>query len=347
MAENSLYRCTPRQAKRFVIEILEAGLVPYIQSSPGMGKSSIIREVSNESHTFLLDERLSTREPVDMSGFAMANKERTRASYIPLEDFVPLENEPIPNGYDGWLLFLDEFNAAPRTVQAAAYKLILDRMIGRHKIHPNVAIVAAGNLSTDRAITNPISTAMQSRLVHLEMELNFDEWLFDVAIPQNYDSRIVAYLNQYPSKLMDFRPDHAEKTFACPRTWEFMNKLIVGKEVTEDRAAMYAGTITSGVAVDFIQFTKVFRNMVSIKDILANPKTCHVPQDNSTRWAVITHMMEKMTADNWGALMDYSSRFSSDHRILFFRASLNRMPALRQHPAFIQHAPELGRYLLS
>lgn len=269
------------------------------------------------------------------------------AEFAPFADLFPLQGAAIPEGYNGWMLFLDEWNAASKAVQAASYKLILDRMTGQRHLHELCLMSAAGNLATDRAITNPISTAMQSRVVHLEMEINFDEWLYDVALKQNYDSRILAYLSQYPSRLMDFSPTHSEKTFCCPRTWEFMNKLIAGKEVTEDRAAMYAGTITSGVAVDFIQFTKVFHNMVSIKDILANPKTCHVPQDNSTRWAVITHMMEKMTADNWGALMDYSSRFSSDHRILFFRASLNRMPALRQHPAFIQHAPELGRYLLS
>lgn len=346
MAENSLYYCTPRQAKRFIIEILEAGLVPNLQSSPGMGKSSIFKSVSDHFNLWMIDNRVSTATPEDAAGLPKFTNDGF-ASMRPFVELFPIECIPIPAGKDGWLLFLDEFNHGSKTIQAAFYKIVLDKMVGQYKLHPNVAIAMAGNLSTDRAFTNPLSTAMQSRVIHLEMELNFDEWLFDVAIPQNYDSRIVAYLNQYPSKLMDFRPDHAEKTFACPRTWEFMNKLITGKEVTEDRVAMYAGTITSGVAVDFIQFTKVFHNMVSIKDILANPKTCHVPHDNSTRWAVITHMMEKLTADNFGDLITYSSRFSADHRILFFRASLNRMPALRQHPAFAQYAPELGRYLLS
>ena len=346
MAENNLYRCTPRQAKRYILECLEAGLVPVLESSPGMGKSSIMREIAQELGLFLIDHRLSTSAPEDLSGLPRFRADGM-AEFAPFADLFPLRNAAIPRGYNGWMLFLDEWTAASKAVQAASYKLILDRMVGQHHLHELVLMTAAGNLSTDRAITNTISTAMQSRVVHLEMEINHDEWLYDVALKQGYDSRIIAYLSQYPSKLMDFRPDHNEKTFCCPRTWSFMNQLIKGKEVTEDRAAMYAGTITSGVAVDFIQFTKAFNNMVSIKDILANPKTCHVPHDNSTRWAVITHMMEKLTADNFGDLMTYSSRFSADHRILFFRASLNRMPALRQHPAFAQHAPELGTYLLS
>ena len=31
-----------------------------------------------------------------------------------------------------------------------------------------------------------------------------------------------------------FRPEHTEKTFSSARTWEFMNKLIRGREVVDD-----------------------------------------------------------------------------------------------------------------
>lgn len=67
MAENNLYRCTPRQAKRYILECLEAGLVPVLESSPGMGKSSIMREVAQELGLFLIDHRLSTSAPEDLN----------------------------------------------------------------------------------------------------------------------------------------------------------------------------------------------------------------------------------------------------------------------------------------
>ena len=74
-------------------------------------------------------------------------------------------------------------------VQAAAYKLVLDRQVGIHNLHPYCAVVAAGNLATDKAIVNSLSTAMQSRVIHLEMQVNFDQWLQNVALKQNYDKR--------------------------------------------------------------------------------------------------------------------------------------------------------------
>lgn len=340
----NLYRCTPRQVRKFVKECLYAGLVPFVQSSPGMGKSSIMRSVADELNLKLIDHRLSTSAPEDLSGLPRFN-EKGHAEFVPFADLFPIRGMNIPEGKKGWMVFMDEFNSASKSVQAASYKFILDRMTGQHHLHENVVITAAGNLSTDRAITNPISTAMQSRVVHLEMEINFDEWLYDVALAQNYDPRIIAYLSQFPSKLMDFRPDHNEKTFCCPRTWEFTNRLIAQRDVTDNSAALLAGTITSGVAVDFVQFTKVFHNMVTVKEIRQDPKSCRLPEDPSSRWAVISHMMEKITDENFDDLSTYADRFNMDFRILFYRSVIVRHPHLRETSVFIRAMSEMSRYL--
>lgn len=345
MSELNIYRCTPRQVRGYVLDCLYSGLVPFIQSSPGMGKSSIVKSIAKELSLQLKDHRLSTSAPEDLTGLPRFDEDG-KARFSPFADLFPVAGTPIPEGKDGWLLFLDEANSAPKSVQAAAYKLILDRQVGQHDLHENVGIVLAGNLSTDRAITTSLSTAMQSRLVHLEMQIDFNQWLEDVAFKEDYDSRIIAYLNYKPSQLMDFRPEHQEKTFCCPRTWEFMNRLIKHKgTVSEKDAALYAGVLTSGVAVDFIQFTKVFDSMVSIKDILEDPKSCPIPGDISTRWAVISHMMEKVTEDNFSDLCTYANRFDATFRILFYRSVMARQSHLRSHEAFQKAMTDLSRYL--
>lgn len=339
-----LFRCTPRQVKQFITDCLYAGLVPFVQSSPGMGKSTIMRNVADDLQLQMIDHRLSTSAPEDLSGLPRFDNEG-RAMFSPFVDLFPLEGTPKPKGKEGWMLFLDEFNSASKSVQAASYKLILDRMTGQKHLHENCVITAAGNLSTDRAITNPISTAMQSRVVHLEMQISFEEWLYDVALKEGYDSRIIAYLSQFPSKLMDFRPDHNEKTFCCPRTWEFTNRLIKDRDVTDSTAILLAGTITSGVAVDFVQFTRVFHNMVTINEIRKDPHGCRIPNDVGSKWAITSHMMEKVTEENFDDLSIYANRFTVDFRILFYRSILVRNPQLRQHPAFIRAMSELARYL--
>ena len=340
----NLYRCTPRQARGYVIECLEAGLVPFLQSSPGMGKSSIVRSIAEEHALILKDHRLSTSTPEDLSGLPRFDDDG-KAYFAPFGDIFPLEDTPLPVDKNGWLLFLDEFNSAPKSVQAASYKLILDRQVGQFNLHSNVAPVLAGNLSTDRAITNALSTAMQSRVIHIEMEINFDEWLEDVALAQCYDERIIAFLNYKSSFLMDFRPDHNEKTFCCPRTWEFMNRLIKGKVISEEKATLFAGTITSNVAAEFVTFIKVYQNMISLKQVLADPENCPVPADSATRWAVISHLMDKVEDANFGDICTYINRFDITFKVLFFRSVMLRNNTLRTHPAFIKAMSELSRYL--
>jgi MoxR-like ATPase len=199
---------------------MRARRVPFIESSPAMGKSAIVHSIAREYGLKLIDHRLSTSAPEDLSGLPKLTN--TSATFVPFDTF-PTEDTPIPPGMQGWLLFLDEFNSASKAVQAAAYKLVLDRMVGLKKLHPNVVIVCAGNLSSDRAIVNPIGTALQSRLIHLTMVLDHTEFMEDVAFAQNWDSRIIAFLSYKKEFLHDFRPDHDDKTFCSPRTWEFMN----------------------------------------------------------------------------------------------------------------------------
>lgn len=344
MSEINLYRSKPRATRGFLLKALYAGLVPFLRASPGVGKSALIHSVAKQLNLFVIDHRLSTSAPEDMSGLPRFD-DKGMAHFAPFVGLFPIEGTEIPKGYDGWLIFLDEFNQAPKSVQAAAYKLILDRMVGQYKLHENVMIACAGNLDSDRAITTPIGTAMQSRVIHLEMETDFDEWLMDVALPNNYDRRIVAYLSQYPSRLMDFKPDHNNKTFSCPRTWEFMDRLIYEQDVVLADQPLYAGTITAGIAVDFVAFCSVFNNLLSVETILANPEGCPVPSDNNTKWATIATMMEKINGENFEKLAVFANRFDLSFRILFFRSSMVRCPDIRKHPAFVKALVALQQYL--
>lgn len=341
-----IYRCKPRQVRAFVIDVLQAGLVPYVKSSPGMGKSSIMRSICSEMRLEMIDHRLSTSAPEDLSGLPHFDKNGF-ARFAPFADLFPLEHSILPSGKDGWMLFLDEFPHASKEVQSAAYKLILDKMVGQHRLHERVVITCAGNLATDRAMVNKISTAMQSRVIHIEMQLDFEEWLIDVALKQNYDPRLIAYLSRYNDNLMDFNPSSLEATYCCPRTWEFVNRLIQGKDLADGFTPLLAGTITSGIAAEFVQFCQVFTSLVTIDQIVKDPCNVPVPPDSApnAKWATIAHMMDKVDSKNFDQLSTYADRFDLSFRLLFYRGTMVRQPILRRHPAFLRAMSTLNNYL--
>ena len=331
-------RVTPRKLTWLVALTLEAGLVPFISGSPGIGKSAIVKQLAKAGNLKLIDHRLSTSAPEDLSG--LPHFVNGQAHFAPFAGLFPIEGmTEIPEGYDGFLLFLDEFNSADRDVQKSAYKLVLDRMVGQYKLHPSVRIVCAGNLITDKAIVTELSTAMQSRMIHFELAVDFKEWLQDVAIANDYDHRVIAYLSRHQDKLMDFDPNHSDKTFSSPRTWEFINRLLEvcgdDKKIDSALTPAFAGTISAGVAVEFVQFTAVYDQLPSMTDILAG--NALVPTGLDLRWATISMMashIEPSKKEDIGRLANFANQFDVSLRVLFYRMALGRFPNLRREPVF-------------
>lgn len=304
---------------------LMARLVPFVQSSPGCGKSAIVKQIAEKNNLELIDIRLSSLEPTDLQGLPYFKD--GKAKFHPYEMF-PLEDSPLPAGKDGWLLFLDEFNSASRAVQAACYRLILDHEVGGYKLSPRCVIACAGNKASDNAIVNKLSTALLSRVVHINMEVNFEDWLNAVAIPEQYDERIIAYLNMYPEKLMMFDPEKDDQTFACPRTWEFCNKLIKGKELKGYLPLLLGGTINPDIASEFVQFAKVFKKLIKIEQIVQNNGDCPVPDDTATKWAIISYLMYKTEKKDVEPILKYVNKFDASFRTLLQRTFINRFPRI-------------------
>jgi len=324
---------TMAQAKALVQDILLARLVPYLVSSPGIGKSALGYEIAHDFNLSFVDERLSSADPTDMNGFPMIldpNATRVKAGYIPMETF-PIEGDEIPKGYKGWLLMLDEFSSAPLAVQAAAYKVILDKMVGKHKLHKKVAVIAAGNLATDKAIVNRLSTAMQSRLVHLHIIACDEAWML-WANQNDIDHRVKSFIQFRPALLHKFDPNHSDVTFPCPRTWEFVSKIIKPweTEIVPGKLALLAGTVGDGAARDFYSYCKIFEKIPTLAQIIDNPSGVIFGDEPSMQYALAGLIGQKMTTNNADALIDFVSRLGIDFQVTSLRAAIARNSAIKK-----------------
>lgn len=332
---------SPKQVVPFIIRCVNNNLVPFIQGSPGIGKSDMVKSISQKGNLKVIDLRLSQCDPTDLQGFPM--RVGNKAEYVPFNTF-PIEGDSIPEGYAGWLLFLDEFNGATKSVQMAAYKLILDRQVGQHNLHEKVAIVCAGNLSTDRAVTNNLSTAMQSRLIHFEVEADKKDWI-EWALKNNIDSRIIAFIEYQPSKLHSFKPDHQDKTFASPRTWEFVSRLIKNEDVTDNDLPLISGTISEGIAVEFIKFCSVYQKLPKINEILADPENYNIPTDMGVKYATIIHLMEHTSGSNIGNITKYINRFSPEFQVIYYKNLVAKDPVYRMNTDVVSSLQRLLRFI--
>lgn len=340
---SSMFTLPPSTIRDRVIRCMKAQLVPFITGSPGVGKSAIFKQIAKDYNLMPIDVRLSQCAPEDLMGLPMRNPETGKAYFAPFEIF-PIKGDKLPKGYDGWMLILDEFNSAPKLVQAAAYKIALDRMIGQEHLHENCFVVAAGNLMADRAIVNQLSTAMQSRLIHFEVELSNKDFM-DHALKTGFDHRVLGFLEFQPGRLHDFKPDHTNKTFACPRTWEFVSDLIKGEPVSNIPVDLVAGAISDGPAVEFTTFIKEYEKLPKYRDILADPNGLQVPGEPSTRYALMTSLIDQVKPDELGTVSKYVKRFSPEFQVIFFRGIAKRNPRITAHPDFAANMNHLTKFI--
>lgn len=340
-------------AQEYIEACLYSGLVPFIRSSPGCGKSKMVQNIAKKFNLKLIDHRLSTSDSVDLNGlphFIKKDNGKEIATFAPL-DIFPTDLDEIPNGYEGWLLFFDEMNSAPEEIQAACYKIILDRMIGQYHLHSKCVIVCAGNEDTDKAITKELSTAMISRLVHIHMKISYQDWRDNVAIPLEFHPLIISYLERNQTDLLDFEPDNDEragKPFPCPRTWEMVSNLLKlnGFTVTNKLFPLLAGIIGEGTATKFIGFCQIAKDLIPLEDIIKDPMHAKLPLATDAKWYTIISLLPKATAKNLDSIDIYLNRLKDNSlTVLFYKMLLNKHPDYLMHDVIQRQSENIADYL--
>lgn len=315
---------SPSQAKELVIHALKRKIVPMLHGSPSTSKSSIVRQIAEMANLEVIDIRLSQFDPVFLLG--LPDVQGPLASLIPF-DLFPLEGMSLPKGKAGWIIFLDEFNSCNRSVQSAAYKVVLDRMIGQAHLHPKARVVLAGNLATDNAIVNDMSTAMQSRVVHLEVAMMKKDWV-EWAVEAGIDSRVITFIEHRPSLLNSFNPEHSDKTYPCARTWEFTSKIIEGDSFERNLLPLVQGAIGEGAGLEFFNFCQLKDHLPTIQQIVSDPQGCEVPSKPSHRYALASLITEGITSQNADAVMEYLLRLPTEYCYLTVRLAIKANPSL-------------------
>ena len=262
----------PRDVRVMLTRAMSVGRPVMIWGPPGIGKSELIAEIGAETNRPVIDIRLLLCEPTDLKGIPYFDPETktmrwARPSELPAPGEASLENA---------ILFLDEINAAPQSVQAAAYQLLLNRRIGEYRLPKGVSILCAGNRDSDKGVTFRMPSPLANRLVHVEMSANFDDWQ-KWAINNRVHADVVGFLSHHKDKLFNFDPKSPDKAFATPRSWFFVSQLIDDALPESMNTALVRGTVGDGLATEFQAHRRVAAKMPKSEDVLlGREKTLNV-----------------------------------------------------------------------
>jgi len=232
-----------------------------------LSKEEKYKVADNVSKYFILfDYRLSSKDITDLMGLPNLNGKDTVEWKVPLWLSVACKKDCMG------VIFFDELNLAPPSIQTQGYQLIRDGCLGEVSLSDGITIISAGNTVDDRANVYDLPKPLQNRFCHLVLKVpDLDDWQ-EWAINHKVDKRIISFLNFKPTYLMKFDANSKDKSFPTPRSWgEFCSNLI--KDVTDEyMLEIYSSSaIGSGCATEFTAFVKMQKEL-KFSDYLNHPE---------------------------------------------------------------------------
>ncbi len=324
--------------------------------APGVGKSQAIRQLAKEieenthKKVNVTDVRLLLFNPIDLRGIPTANADKTLAVWLKPQIFQMDPSSRVIN-----ILFLDEISAAPQSVQAAAYQITLDRVIGEHKLPDNCIIVAAGNRTTDKSVAFKMPKALANRVLHIEVDTTgaFSSWR-EWAVKNKINPKVVGFLSFNHKYLMGFDASSDDLAFPTPRSWEMVSNLLNNVNDDVDKMInLISGLIGIGAAIEFQTWARVCNQLPNIEDIF-NGKTPPPPQSTDALYALTAAMVSyarehKNDMRRIANSIAYADRISADFSAVLIKDYMyfdkNYKEKLMNVPEFTRWLRTKGRYL--
>ena len=253
-----------------------------LHGAPGIGKSTIVKQVADELGIGFVDIRLSMLERVDLCGLPSVENNTTKWN-IPA--IWPRDEE------SAGIIYLDEITSCSPDLQCASYSILCERRIPNtdYVVPSKWTIVAAGNRAVDKAIVKTMSSALANRFMHLDLEANFEDWI-SWAISHDMCPSVTGYVRYRPTNLFKMSGQNLEAGWPSPRAWEKVSNMVALFSDKEEvlRKCVY-GLIGTSVGLEFMQFHKTARNFDNVVEMLINPKKkVVIPEKTDEKYAFIS-----------------------------------------------------------
>lgn len=288
---------------------------------PGVGKTSVVRQVADAAGVAFVDVRLGQLAPTDLRGIPVVDHENGSTRWYRPE-FLPTAGEGI--------LVLDEFNQAPPTMQGIAQQLLLARRLGEYQVPDGWMIMALGNRREDKASVYDMPSQVENRFKHYLVEESLDDWRA-WATDAGVHPTIVAFLLYRPNLLHAFDP--TGRAWPSPRTWEYASENhAVGQSIV--------ACIGEAAAVEFYAFAETFEDIPNVDAILLGRSVKKAWSDEaSRRFALVTALAWRATtAKKAIAALRFMMKNAGDEWIqLFMQHVVDTLDKVDELAPFAEH----------
>jgi hypothetical protein len=340
-----------------LVESCGAANTILLRGAPGVGKSSILKTLSQRMPDYLpcyIDVA-----NLDLGDLAMPviDRDSMTTSYAPNARFGIAKGQTKPV-----LLMLDELGKASRPVLNMLLPVILEHRLGDAQLPPGSIVFGTTNLDTDGVGDNIPAHAYNRMTVVNVANPTPDEWL-NWAATNDVTPEVMAFAKQYP-QVFDSYTDLEEKdnnpyifnprtgqtkAFCSPRSLEKTSNLIKQRHVLGDALIpALAGTIGESAARDMEALVHLADQITPFDAVVADPSKAKLPDGAGAYFLMAFMMAGRVKEETLDAVMTYVGRWEQfEARTLFLTqlaTNSSKVGWACKNRAFTLAAQSVGKY---
>ncbi|MBR2257998.1 MAG: AAA family ATPase [Blautia sp.] len=252
----------------------------FLLGAPGIGKSAIMRQISEELRIGLVSYSMTHHTRQSAIGLPFIEdriyngKEYKVTEYTMSEIISSVYEEMERSGCTEGILFLDEVNCVSETLSPSMLQFLQYKTFGRHQIPEGWLIVTAGNPPEYNDSVRDFDIATMDRLKMIDVEPDFEIWK-EYAYERSIHPSIITYLETKQDHFYKVESTPKGKSFVTARGWEDLSKIIrvYEKEGVEvDHYLMEQYLHNENISREFAAYYRLYckyRSDYRIPDILA------------------------------------------------------------------------------
>lgn len=230
----------------------------------GVGKSQIVKQITDERGIQLVDLRLAQQESGDLIGIPY--KDADGATHWAQPEWWPKE------GTKG-VVFLDELNRAPNDVRQAVFQLVLDRKLHTHKLPDGWYVHAAVNPDNGNYQVESLDPAMLRRFINIVVTPDVDVWMAWAKGQGKIDGVLTEFVNS--NRQLLYKAEEIKlNVVPTPDSYRMLNTLMAAGVVKKDiQAELFGGLLGTEASIALIKFMDTnYNKPVSGTEILNDLK---------------------------------------------------------------------------
>jgi hypothetical protein len=244
-----------------------------IESSPGTGKTSIVRQAAGELEVPYHEIHLPTSLVEDF-GIPTLSDGKVRHS---LPEWFPVRGEAPDQG----ILCFDDRNQASPDLQKVLANICQARTL--HGVPmANWMVISTGNRRSDGAGAGKVLTHLRNRETVINYDVSAKDWS-RWAADKGIHHLLPAYFNWQPSMLNSFDPKRDINP--TPRAWAEGVAPFMDIDPSL-RTEMFMGAVGEEAALSFLSFMEIASKLPDMGLIFTSPETAEIPTDLPVKHAV-------------------------------------------------------------